>query len=283
MITMLGGQSSFTTEELHMPETFSNTILIILIRIFSLSKAISIPNFQRKISDKCICGIYPFFVIGLLFLFRKREGKWWIIPLWLVVGIIPAAVARETPHALRTEATLPTWQIITAYGFVTVMLALRRFRKWVVSGFLFLLLLSVGYYLHGYYTHYPKEYGQEWQYGYKQAIEYVKAHQQQYDNVYIIGMARGYIYTLFYLKYPPREFRKTLPRHARRLGAQKHRSLRPHFLCRRRQETHFFCNQGVSHAVPMRSLRSRSTCTGNFRDAGDRSFGFFGTNKSIFI
>src|SRR5260221_851736 len=151
----------------------------------------------------------PFFVIGILFLFLQRKGKWWIVPIWLLVGIIPAAVARETPHALRTEVTLPMWQIFTAYGFITITQMMKRYQQVVVSGLFILLFLFLGYYLHGYYTHYSKEFSAEWQYGYKDAIDYVKDHEKNYNIVYISGLERPYIYTLFYLKYPPEQFRQT--------------------------------------------------------------------------
>ncbi|HVA96236.1 MAG TPA: phospholipid carrier-dependent glycosyltransferase [Candidatus Acidoferrales bacterium] len=165
------------------------------------------PKFSTQDVGQMYLWDLPFFVIGILFLFRQRRGNWWIIPVWLLVGIIPAAVARETPHALRTEVTLPTWQILTAYGFVTVVLAIKRYQKMIITGLLVILFLFVGYYLHGYYTYYPKEYSLEWQYGYKQVISYIADHQQKYDHIYISGMGRGYIYTLFYLKYPPQKFR----------------------------------------------------------------------------
>jgi 4-amino-4-deoxy-L-arabinose transferase-like glycosyltransferase len=167
------------------------------------------PKFSTQDVGQMYLWDLPFLLIGALYLFRKREQKWWIVPVWLLIGIIPAAISLPTPHALRSEATLPTWQILTAYGFVTAMFAVTRYRKQVMSFFLVLLFLSVGYYLHGYYTHYPKEYSAEWQYGYKQTVEYIGSHQQKYKEVDISGIERGYIYMLFYLKYPPQEFRKT--------------------------------------------------------------------------
>jgi len=166
------------------------------------------PKFSTQDVGEMYLWDLPFLVVGALFLFRKREGKWWVIPVWLLIGIIPAAISLPTPHALRSEATLPTWQILTAYGFITVLFSLKKNRQWIGTGLLVVLLLFVGYYLHGYYTHYPEEFSAEWQYGYKQAIQYIGAQQQNYQTVDISGIERGYIYTLFYLKYPPQEFSK---------------------------------------------------------------------------
>lgn len=167
------------------------------------------PKFSTQDVGEMYLWDLPFFVIGIIFLFRRREGKWWLIPLWLLIGIIPAAVARETPHALRTETTIPTWQILTGYGFVSVLFAIKRYQKVFLNGSIIVLFFFVSYFLHGYYTHYAKEYSAQWQYGYEQVIEYVKANQQKYDKVYITGIERPYIYTLFYLEYPPQEFRNS--------------------------------------------------------------------------
>jgi len=167
------------------------------------------PKFSTQDVGQMYIWDLPFLIIGILFLFRQRRGKWWFIPIWLAIGIIPAAISLPTPHALRTEATLPTWQILSAYGFITFIAMLKKYQKQTAYALFILLFLFVSYYLHGYYTYYPKEFSAEWQYGYQNAIKYVKAHQQEYDTVYISGMDRAYIYTLFYLQYPPKDFRQT--------------------------------------------------------------------------
>jgi len=167
------------------------------------------PKFSTQDVGQMYLWDLPFLVIGSVFLFRQRKGKWWIIPVWLVIGILPAAVSLPTPHALRSEGTLPTWQILTAYGLVTMVFMFKKYQKQMLSLYLIILFAFVGYYLHGYYTHYPKEYSAQWQYGYKQVVQYIGANEQNYKMVDITGIERGYIYTLFYLKYPPQEFRQT--------------------------------------------------------------------------
>jgi len=60
------------------------------------------------------------------------------------------------------------------------------------------------YYLHNYYTHYPKEFAGEWQYGYKDAISYAEKNSAKYDKIYLTdSIGRPYVYTLFYTKYSP--------------------------------------------------------------------------------
>lgn len=172
------------------------------------------PKFSTQDVGELYLWCLPFFLIGIFLLFRKREGYWWIIPAWLLLGIVPAATARETPHALRIETTLPTFQILVAYGFINAMVFLKhRFKKKIFNTIVVVLaalyLINISYFLHGYFAHYGWLYAGEWQYGYKESIAYVKSHQQQYDKIFISDiLGRPYVYYLFYLQIPPQEFRK---------------------------------------------------------------------------
>jgi 4-amino-4-deoxy-L-arabinose transferase-like glycosyltransferase len=173
------------------------------------------PKFSTQDVGEMYLWDLPFIVIGAIFIFRKREGSWWIIPLWLILGIIPAATARETPHALRIETTLPTFQILIAVGIVEFLSWLRRIqcckqiRLAIITLISLSLFLNVAYYLHGYLNHYAVEFSGEWQYGYKESIGYVKSVQGNYDNIYITSeLGRPYIYYLFYTKTNPDIFRR---------------------------------------------------------------------------
>jgi 4-amino-4-deoxy-L-arabinose transferase-like glycosyltransferase len=174
------------------------------------------PKFSTQDVGQMYAWELPFLVIGLLFLVRKRDKNWWIIPLWGLVGIIPAAFARETPHALRIEGSLPTFQILTAYGITQALFWLnnskgiiKKLNKVFIGIGALLLFLNVLYFLHGYYVHYSREYSGAWQYGYKESINYIESVQDNYDAIYIgDSLGRPYAYTLFYTKYDPRVFRK---------------------------------------------------------------------------
>jgi len=180
------------------------------------------PKFSTQDVGQMYIWDLPFIIAGILFLIKRKEGNWWIIPAWLVIGIIPAATARETPHALRIETTLPTFQIITAVGVAAFLSKISnippslklwrasKYFKFFIVVFIFsLLFFNFAYYIRGYYVHYPYEFSGEWQYGYKESIEYVKGVQNKYDKIYITNdLGRPYIYYLFYTKTDPRIFRR---------------------------------------------------------------------------
>lgn len=172
------------------------------------------PKFSTQDVGQIYLWDLPFFVIGILLLFKKKERYWWIIPLWLLLGIVPAATARETPHALRIETTLPTFQIITAVGAFFIFrkisnLSILSNLRYLIFFLLFsFFIFNFLYYLHGYYKHYPREYSSEWQYGYKEAINYIKSVKNDYDKIYFTDvLGRPYVYFLFYTKYDPNKFR----------------------------------------------------------------------------
>lgn len=169
------------------------------------------PKFSTQTIGQLYIFELPFLVAGVLFLFRKREKNWWLIPFWLLLAIAPAATARETPHALRIETALPTFQILVAYGIVNMVLLLKNYKafKIFVVCYLFFAIFNVAYYIEDYYTHYPKAYSGDWQYGYKEAIAYVGTVEKQYNKIYLTKeLGRPYIYMLFYKKYDPALFRK---------------------------------------------------------------------------
>ncbi len=176
------------------------------------------PKFSIRDMGQLYIWEIPFLVAGILFLFRRREGHWWIIPYWLIVGIIPAATARETPHALRIETILPTFQILTAVGLFEVFKIVSSIQYRVFSikieklfaiGFLLLALFNFLYFYHNYFRHYPKEFSAEWQYGYREAIEYATANEQKFNRIiFTEDLGRPYVYILFYKQYAPAKFRE---------------------------------------------------------------------------
>ncbi len=171
------------------------------------------PKFSTQDVGQMYIWSLPFFILGVLFLFKKREGHWWIVPAWLLLSIVPAAVARETPHSLRTEGALPTFQILEAYGFIGVLIFIKEhFRKKIFTLacaiFGVIYIFNIAYFIHGYYAHYAWQYSGEWQYGYKDSINFIRDHEQQFDKIFVTdALGRPYIYYLFYLKTPPETFR----------------------------------------------------------------------------
>ena len=134
------------------------------------------------------------------------------------MGLIPAGVARETPHSLRIETIVPTFQILSALGLFYFFEWISKIKYQIVKIHLKYLIFTMSilffifnilYFLHNYFTHYPKLFSSEWQYGYKEAVNFIVENENNYDKFHITeGLGRPYIYFLFYTKYPPDKFRE---------------------------------------------------------------------------
>lgn len=167
------------------------------------------PKFSTQEVGQMYIWDIVFFIGGIFLLIKKKEGYWWLIPLWLILGIIPAATARETPHALRIETTLPTFQILTAYGFIQLVDLVKKRKREISFVLLALLFINFFYFANNYFKHYPKDFSGEWQYGYKESIAYVKSVEKNYEFIQVTeSLGRPYIYYLLYTNKNPKYFRE---------------------------------------------------------------------------
>ena len=153
----------------------------------------------------------PFLLLGLLKLLRERNKTTALLFGWLLFAPIPAATARETPHMLRIASILPTFQVFTGLGIVEVWKWLKNknnlMRRVGVSAFTLVAAVSLFYYLHNYWVHYPVDWSGQWQYGYKQLVEKVSYYERNYDRIDVTNeLGRPYIYFLFYNQVNPLEY-----------------------------------------------------------------------------
>lgn len=167
------------------------------------------PKFSTRDTGEFYLIELPFLLAGTYFLLKRKDKVTALIFAWLLLGLVPSATARETPHALRSLVTIPTWQIIIGIGavetyfFITKYLSPRKCYMLYVICYMF----SVFYFLHNYYVHYPKEFSADWQYGYKEAVDYAKSREGNYDEIWVTNQyGRPYIFFLFYGQVQPGVF-----------------------------------------------------------------------------
>lgn len=149
----------------------------------------------------------PFLVAGIYYLLLHRQKKaLLILALWWLIGIIPAATARETPHALRTLNIVPVPYLILSYGAYNLYQKVK-FKKLFLAGVLTAYLFFSTDFFHTYFYHYPVHWASSWQYGYKQAVKKTSAIEKNYDRILVTGKyGRPYIYFLLFSPVNPREY-----------------------------------------------------------------------------
>lgn len=157
----------------------------------------------------------PFLLLGLYYLFKLKHKFRWLLISWILLIFIPVSVTNDSiPHALRTSAAAPFYQIITAFGFFYFYLWIKKKTVLWQSFSLGVILIVAGFnissYLNNYYNNYPVKYSRDWQYGYKQVVEYIKGHQAEYDLiVFTRHYGEPHMFTLFYLNYDPASFQNS--------------------------------------------------------------------------
>jgi hypothetical protein len=133
----------------------------------------------------------------------------------MLIAPLPASITTGVPHAVRTLNFLPTWQILSAVGLVAAIQLLLNLKHKTynlkiiyIIGILYFMfsVLNFAYYLNQYFVQQNYYYSQDWQYGYKQAVEEAKLLENKYQKIIVsnrLSMDQSYMFFLFYWKYPP--------------------------------------------------------------------------------
>lgn len=146
----------------------------------------------------------PFIVIGLWAFLRHRgldvRAKR-IILLWFFLAPFPAAVATQAPHAMRSYAFLPTWQIFTAFGLIQVYISLKRVKLLSLSVFIVFIAMSMQSFWQNYYFVFPKEQSRSFLYALSKAIPYAVAREDTYGKIVFSNADQAYQSYMMYLYY----------------------------------------------------------------------------------
>lgn len=150
-----------------------------------------------------------FLLLGTYYFFKKWTRYHAFLLLWLLIGIIPAALTNASPHALRILPTLPVWLILITNGIYQLgHNSYSKNQKYLFPLFISLLfgvyLLEFASFWRYYTKVYPIAYANEWQYGYEQLVDNLAARQAHYDQVYVTqNYGRPTMYYWFYTQTDP--------------------------------------------------------------------------------
>lgn len=154
----------------------------------------------------------PFLLIGLISLFYYKHKFKNLLLSWLFLAFIPVSVTNDSiPHALRTLVAVPFYQLICGFGFYHLLNWLReksKYLKFLLAIFLILIIwFEFSRYLYNYYEIYPKAYSRDWQYGYKEAVNYINEHKNEYDEIiFTRHYGEPHMFTLFNSSYDPAKY-----------------------------------------------------------------------------
>lgn len=164
-------------------------------------------NFQFNVPNYGLLHVVslPLYYVGILLTFKnlsKKEYK--LLSFWLLLAPIASSVTREAPHTLRSIVFLPIPMIFVSLA------AIKLLNKKYLVGYLILLAIFFGAYLQK-YIQYNYEYSSSWQYGYKDAVSFIKDNYDKYQTVIIskkYGEAHEFL--LFYMSWNPEDYRNDI-------------------------------------------------------------------------
>lgn len=151
----------------------------------------------------------PFLLMGILTLIRKRNPDYLLVFYLLIISLIPAAVTRESPHALRSIAASAVLSMISSFGiYMTFQKVNKSIKPIYILVVICLFLVMFTNYFYSFITNYNLESFNDWQYGYKQIFTIYSNQFDRFDHLVVTDRyIQPYIFALFYLKFDPNSFR----------------------------------------------------------------------------
>ncbi len=153
-----------------------------------------------------------FILLGMLVFLALGGFPRFFILTWFFLAPLASSLTMGTPHAVRALYFLPTYQVFTALGLLSVLHFFKKKGKMkfiVMFGAMIFLVLNIIYYLNLYFIHTPLEKSQYWQYGYKNVVDDVMKISNNYQKIVITtAYDQPYIYFLFYGQIDPEWYQK---------------------------------------------------------------------------
>jgi 4-amino-4-deoxy-L-arabinose transferase-like glycosyltransferase len=154
----------------------------------------------------------PFLLIGLFYVFKKRDKEYLLLVAWWLVLLIPAAMTYdEIPNVHRSLIVVPSIITIIAIGIYEIF---KLFKSKKVFIIILGILTLVGvyeflYFGHQYLVHQNKH--QPWYRGaaFNQLVPELSKYYPNYKKIVITKSVESpYIYILFLGKYSPLKYQK---------------------------------------------------------------------------
>lgn len=151
----------------------------------------------------------PLLILGIFFLIvkvnRKIKG---LIFLWILAAPLAAAIATDTPHAMRSYTMLPLPQILVALGLIMLFSYGEKYKFEKVFQLLFasLVVISLVYFYKQYFIVFPKTQSNSFQYALSKTIPFVLDNKNRYDKIIFSNsdnLYQSYMFFLFYSRYDP--------------------------------------------------------------------------------
>jgi hypothetical protein len=153
----------------------------------------------------------PLVLYGLFLLFRKMKNEDYDarpLIVWLLLAALPAALTKEGYRPNRAGSFLVLWEVIAAFGIVSLLEIKFKFQKIVLISFTLFALVLTAFYLEDYFFNSRITFPKALSFGWRDTLKEVGTLQGNYDSIMVEKGTQSQTFVAFYLRIPPRDFQK---------------------------------------------------------------------------
>jgi len=146
------------------------------------------------------------FIFAIVFLIKNFSIYSLFIVIYFIIGILPAAISKASPHALRTLLALPAFITLLTFGVWQIKEILSKKFNFIFIIFVLSYLYLAASFFKFYFYQYPQLYQKEWQYGYQELMLKLEGLNDGETPIYISReWGRPAMYYWFYSQTKPEE------------------------------------------------------------------------------
>ncbi len=154
-----------------------------------------------------------FYYLGIVsIIINIKNRKFSLISLLLIflISPLPSAITRDAPHILRSILFYPFVILLISHGLDYIFQLSRKNLHSLFFIIISLLIINRTISYYRYLPSYSLSYASSWQYGYQQAISYIKQNYPQYDHI-LISKKYGepHEFLLFFWPWDPKNYQNS--------------------------------------------------------------------------
>ncbi|MDA1079242.1 MAG: hypothetical protein O2840_00965 [bacterium] len=162
-----------------------------------------------------LLSFLPFFIMGSYSLWKKDKALLLALSTWYLVAVVPASIAEETPHAMRTLAGMFPILSLVSFGVLAFVQIFNNHKQtWqraVLLGWVLVVCFDIFSYFYYYFGSYQLASRKAWQAGFDQVVTLVETTRQPEEKVLIdFYDDRLFLWFLASGKYSPAELQALL-------------------------------------------------------------------------
>lgn len=147
--------------------------------------------------------------LGVFYLFKKiRDRKYSFLLVVLLLSAVPSNLTLDgSNHASRLITFSGPLLVLVSLGYFYLYEVIVKFkyRKFIFSFFFLIWLFFVTQFINKYFLRFPIENSREFGYGYKQAVQKIVSHKNDFKNIYLTGINDPpMLYFLYWANVPPK-------------------------------------------------------------------------------